>query len=237
MQNSRCNSASGSLLIGLLNKKILKCWEIWWDKRMGYYIRILSKNDKPISIEQIKNRIKNDKIKVKIQIDDYKEGVYWEQFIVSHEEGREICVVERNDVSTDSLGQEELNEFLEDVINYEPKKAAEWLQAYLKDIKVIYAFQILSGADINDGWSAIHSIQGEIWGSNGGIMQSDGEGFTNEEGYHILWQFSDSVDGPWYMSILNDEGKWIKFEMDLGNKNHRKAFIENKIPDDVELIK
>lgn len=206
------------------------------EKRMGYYIRVLSKNDKPISIEQIKNRIKNDKIKVKVKVDDYKEGLNWEQFVVSHKDGREICVVERNDVTPGSLGQEELDEFLEDVINYEPKKSAKWLQAYLKDIKVIYTFQILSGADINDGWSAIHSIQGEIWGSNGGIMQSDGEGFTNEEGYHILWQFSDSVDGPWYMSILNDEGNWIKFKMDLGNINHRKSFIENKIPDDVELI-
>ena len=33
---------------------------------------------------------------------------------------------------------------------------------------------------------------------------ADHEGFSNEEGFHILWQFSNSVKGTWWMGVLKD---------------------------------
>ena len=63
-------------------------------------------------------------------------------------------------------------------------------------------------------------------------MQADGEGFTNEEGYHIVWQFSDSVSGPWKMGVLQD-GVWRHFSMDLGDPDHRAAFLKGTVPDDL----
>ena len=64
------------------------------------------------------------------------------------------------------------------------------------------------------------------------FSQADGEGFTNEEGYHIVWQFSDSVSGPWKMGVLQD-GVWHHFTMDLGDPDHRAAFLEGSVPDDL----
>ena len=56
-------------------------------------------------------------------------------------------------------------------------------------MKVIYAFQLLSGTEVNDGWDGVHFLRGRIWRELGGILQADLEGFSNEDGYHILWQF------------------------------------------------
>ena len=62
----------------------------------------------------------------------------------------------------------------------------------------------------------------------GGLFQSDGEGFSNEEGAHILWQFDDDVAGPWKMAILQGT-RWQSFMMDLENKGQRRAFLEGQL--------
>jgi hypothetical protein len=61
-------------------------------------------------------------------------------------------------------------------------------------------------------------------------MQADGEGFTNEEGYHILWQFHDGVTGEWNMAVRNFFGQWTRFTMDLGDNLQRKEFLNGKVP-------
>jgi len=68
-----------------------------------------------------------------------------------------------------------------------------------------------------------------VWTSAPSILQADGEGFSNEAGYCILWQFSDSVRGPWWMGVLRD-GEWIHFQMNLGSKRQREAFRKGQIP-------
>jgi hypothetical protein len=105
---------------------------------------------------------------------------------------------------------------------------------YLPTVQVIYAFQILFHTNRDDDWGVVHTVQGSIWNTLGGIMQADGEGFTNREGYHILWQFSDEVTGLWNMAVLTQSGKWRTFQMDLGNLEHRKAFLESQVPTGVK---
>ena len=71
--------------------------------------------------------------------------------------------------------------------------------------------------------------------AKGAVIQADGEGFTNEEGFHIVWQFSDSVSGPWNMGVLQD-GTWHHFKMDLGDPGHREAFLNGEMPDGLTAI-
>jgi hypothetical protein len=71
-------------------------------------------------------------------------------------------------------------------------------------VKVIYAFQLLNGTDVEDGWARLHSLYNAVWEHAGGILQSDGEGFSNEEGYTILWQFSD---GNWRVEHGSTQGR------------------------------
>ena len=65
-------------------------------------------------------------------------------------------------------------------------------------------------------------------------MQADREGFSNEDGYHILWQFSESAKGDWWMGVLRD-GSWTHFQMDLGNLKQRESFFQGLVPDGAKL--
>jgi hypothetical protein len=115
------------------------------------------------------------------------------------------------------------------------ESAAAWLRGYLPTVKVIYAFQLLDGTDVDDGWAVIHKVYSAVWSIAGGILQSDGEGFSNEDGYTILWQFGEDASGSWNVGVLQDAGRWVNFEMDLGNRAHREAFLDGRTPDGVTL--
>jgi hypothetical protein len=158
----------------------------------------------------------------------------WTQVILAHEDGPEIADIERNSASSNDLVSEEIGEFLEELADCKPASAAAWLAEYLPTVKTIYAFQLLSGTDVKNGWEILGKAKDSLFNQVGGIHQADGEGFSDEEGYHILWQFSNSVKGPWWMSVLKD-GEWVRFQMDLGNKKHRTAFFLGEVPEGVKM--
>jgi hypothetical protein len=82
------------------------------------------------------------------------------------------------------------------------------------------------------GYYILGAVKDSIFKQAGGILQADIEGFSNEAGYHILWQFEDSVKGPWWMGVLQD-GEWVHFKMGLGNQKHRAAFLRGEVPQGV----
>ena len=105
----------------------------------------------------------------------------------------------------------------------------------LPTVRVIYAFQLLSGTDVDDGWTPLHRLHSAVWKDAGGILQADGEGFCDEDGFTILWQFGEHVTGEWNMGVLKN-GQWLHFKMDLGNVHHRKAFLNGEIPDGAKVL-
>jgi hypothetical protein len=201
---------------------------------MGYYIRVLATDANPIAQDELRACLPEAPSCELVA--EQKNGQEWAQLVLRHSEGKEIAIVERNLVSPGELGDEELQEFIEEIKGEKPASAARWLEEYLPHVKVIYAFQILGGADVNDGWEAVHALQAFIWNKRGGILQSDGEGFSNEDGYCILWQFSEDVSGTWNMALLGESGQWVRFEMDLGNRKQRVAFLQGRLPKGATLI-
>ncbi len=195
---------------------------------MAYYIRVLALKDESISFQEIEDHLSDSELSINIEIEDGNAD-QWNQLLIKHDEELPVAVVERNPTN-EELGEEEIQEFLEEIEDYKPNSAVKWLKSFLPKVKVVYAFQILNGADEGDGWEAIREIQSLIWNKLGGIFQADGEGFSNEDGYHILWQFSDSVSGPWNMAIRKTLGSWTAFEMDLGDNEQRQAFWNGKVP-------
>jgi hypothetical protein len=194
---------------------------------VGYYIRVLGEQDVPITTEELTDVLKGKHVSV------VEEGGDW---TIRHTDGPEITVIERNPVVEGQLGTEEVQEFIEEVDNCKPESAARWLRNYLPKVRVIYAFQLLSGTDVNDGWGAVHRLQSYIWNKTGGILQADGEGFSNPDGYQILWQFSDTVKGPWNVAVIDRQSKWIPFEMDLGDPVHREAFWSGRVPEGAKRL-
>jgi hypothetical protein len=202
---------------------------------VGYYIRILSPSEKAPSIASLSSALAQERLACTL-VAESGEDDNWTHIVLAHEDGPEIAAIERNISSTSDLVSAEIDEFLEEIADCKPTSAAEWLTEYLPTIKTIYAFQVLHGADIRKGWDILRKVNDLIFAQVGGILQADGEGFTNEDGYHILWQFSDSAKGPWWMSVLKN-GEWTRFQMDLGNKNHREAFLRGEVPNGAKIAK
>src|SRR5437764_486402 len=118
---------------------------------MGYYIRILGKNLDDISLKSLQDEAHPAILK---PLQGTQES--WQQIVLTHDSGQEIALIEKNPVVDGQLGAEELREFIEEVGYHKPQSAATWLREFLPTVKVIYAFQILSGTDVNDGWSHLH---------------------------------------------------------------------------------
>lgn len=200
---------------------------------MGYYIRILSPSEKAPSVARMRAALADENLAATLTVETGTED-NWTQVILAHRDGPEIADIERNTASSNELVSEEIDEFLEEIADCKPASAAAWLAEYLPTVRTIYAFQLLSGTDVKSGWDILGKVKNSIFTQVGGILQADGEGFSDEEGYHILWQFSNSVKGPWAMGVLKD-GQWIHFPMDLGNKKHRAAFLQGEVPDGVKF--
>ncbi len=196
---------------------------------MGYYIRVLGQKTDPVPIQKLRNAVQPGVLHLEGEENE------WQQLTLSHPTGREIAVIEKNPVIEGQLGAEELREFIEEVRNCKPNSAATWLQQYLSTVKVIYAFQVLGGAAIEDGWSLLQRSYQAVWNHVGGILQSDGEGFSDEAGFTILWQFGEDVTGTWNMGVISD-GRFLHFEMDLANEQHRNAFWNGEVPKGVKLV-
>jgi len=196
---------------------------------MGYYLRVLGKKLDNIPLEVLRQ------VSRPAVLNTEEDGDAWEQLILAHKSGQEIAVVEKNPVVEGQIGTDELQEFIDEIPDHRPESAATWLQQYLPGVKVIYTFRLLNGTEVEDGWTPLHRLYNAVWEHAGGILQADGEGFSDEEGYTILWQFSDRVTGKWNMGVLED-GRWIHFEMDLGSEQHRKAFLSGQLPDGAKVI-
>lgn len=201
---------------------------------MGYRIRVLGTNEARSDLKSLRKTLQDSNSDAVLRAETGVEE-NWEQLILSHPQGPDIALIEYNPVVEGELGKEELAEFISEVEHHQPVSAAQWLKEYFPRVKVIYALQLLSGTDIDDGWDAVHAIQRAIWNKSGGILQADSEGFTNEDGYQILWQFSDSVTGKWNMAVL-ERGNWVAFEMDLGNSSQRKDFLEGRVPRQARML-
>ncbi|HET6670153.1 MAG TPA: hypothetical protein VFH15_07950 [Pyrinomonadaceae bacterium] len=195
---------------------------------MGYYLRVLSTSADCVSLSALQSTIAKNKLRATLSTDAGSDD--WTQLILRHADGKEIASIERNLVEAGSLGAEELAEFADEVAECKPANAARWLLDYFSRVRCIYAFQVLSGTDHKNGWEILDAVKNRIWTSAPSILQADNEGFSNEDGYHILWQFSDSVEGEWWMAVFQ-EGQWNRFQMDLGNQKQRESFFQGQIPD------
>jgi hypothetical protein len=200
-----------------------------------YYTRVLSKDSEFPSVNELSQRLRADHPDFRLTIEEGTEEE-WESALLSGTDGVEVAIVERNPVSDGSVGQDEISDFMEDLYEAKPEVNVEWLTDYLESVKTIYTFQHLQGTETVEGSNALHALRTALMDRGDAILQADHEGFTNEEGYHVVWQFSDSVSGPWNMALLQD-GTWLHFSMDLGDPDHRDAFLSGEAPSDVATVK
>lgn len=202
---------------------------------MAYYTRVLSKDEEFPPFDELAQWIRAEHPGYKLTIEEGTEEE-WETLLLSGNDDVEVALIERNPVWDGSIGQDEIADFIEDLQDCKPETGVQWLTEYLGEVKTIYAFQHLQGSETVEGSNTLHALRSHLSERGDAIIQADGEGFTNEDGYHIVWQFSDSVSGPWNMGIFQD-GIWYHFKMDLGDPDHRAAFLNGEVPEDLSAIR
>jgi hypothetical protein len=202
---------------------------------MGYYTRVLSKRADVPSFDDLSRALAEVAPGATLSEEESEAGV-WTSLLLSAPDGAPIAVLDRNPVVGGSLGGDEVAEFFEELADCKPASGAAWVADYLKSVKTVYAFQHLSGSDEDAGFEALQALKAHIHDMGDAILQADGEGFANEDGYHVVWQFSEGVDGPWWMAVLQN-GEWQTFQMELGDAAHRQAFQEGRIPSGVQIGK
>jgi hypothetical protein len=198
---------------------------------LSYYTRVFSKDEEFPPLDELAEWIRSEHPEYRLTVEDGEEEE-WESLLLSGNDDVEVALLERIPV----YDPDEVGEFIEEIEGCKPETGVEWLKEYLGSVKTIFAFQHLQGAETEDGSNALHALRSHLWERGEAIIQADNEGFTNEEGFHIVWQFSDSVSGPWNMGILQD-GTWYHFKMDLGDPGHRAAFLNGEMPGDLSVIR
>ena len=199
---------------------------------MGRTIRVLTPSDEIVAVSALTEALAGAGHRADIVVEAGRNDA-WAKIALSHRNGPEIAAIQRTVVSSESLGQAEIDEFLDQISSCRPDSSRRWVAEYLGQVRVIYGFQPLAGTQFENGWELLAIVRDRIW-SIGGIIQADAEGFSNENGYHILWQFPDDVSGLWWMGVLR-EGMWVHFQMDLGEEAHRQAFFRGEVPGGVEI--
>jgi|HubBroStandDraft_1064217.scaffolds.fasta_scaffold167534_2 hypothetical protein len=196
---------------------------------MAYYIRVLGLQDPDIHLDELSAELKSTGLSAAFQLGESCEPRKWSMLEVRAERGAKLAEIERNRVMPGKLAQQELDEFREIIRAHQPLSAVKWLDKYFGRITVVYAFRVLDAALLEDNFEIISALKAVIWARVGGLLQNDQEGFSNDNGDHILWQFPDDVTGDKYCAVL-ENGVWVRFRMDLGDPFQRMAFRAGEVP-------
>jgi len=82
---------------------------------MGYYIRVLGTSLDNIPLEESR-RASEPAV---LGCDERDEA--WEELVLAHSSGQEIAVIEKNPVLEGQLGGDELQEFIDEILDYKPE--------------------------------------------------------------------------------------------------------------------
>lgn len=155
----------------------------------------------------------------------------WDTLLVRNSKGENVCQIERSIRNRDELVEEETAEFIAELDEGQPRSGAQWVQTYLKDVNAIYAFQFLD-VSIKRRKNSIapHEAFWALKSLVGGIIQADGEGFSNEDGFYVVLETGPGRRGPSNVALLDSEGAWRPFQIKLERAKQVSEFLAGRVP-------
>jgi hypothetical protein len=187
---------------------------------MTYCIRVLAESDDRAQLDELCTLL-GPEVELIVEGGDQRE---WSRVVLRGAGGEKIAVIQRES------GEQVLDELKSTLRNATPNRAVAWLEHFFSHVKAIYTMKLESGAMAGDGLVAVLRAQAYLWKKFGGILQADGEGFTNREGRHILWQFQGPQAGELDAAVLNDEGRWVDFTLNMADEAQVGAFQRGEVP-------
>jgi hypothetical protein len=156
----------------------------------------------------------------------------WRQIHVTYSDDSWSFDFERYTVGKSGQWGEDLDFFRGWLGVVEPAVNTQWLMQYLTRVQTVYMFRCSNSAPSSTLELVGEIVQNMREDTHGGLLYAELEGWSNEYG-HLTWEFSDRVSGLWEMALRRDEG-WDGFQIDLSNREHRRAFKAGEVPIGVE---
>jgi hypothetical protein len=198
---------------------------------MGDYLRLLTVNDRDIPLATLQRAAPS----VAIWSVDHP-GILGNYLAIGPELGQLQNVwatIERNPVGPNTLGAEEVAEFIDSLEAGGPPSSVRWLSDYLETIRAIYAIRIYPEAIITrpDAEDAVYAVRSALRDAVGGIGQWDGHGFTNEDDRLIWCDPNMELRGKTEAAVLDEStGEWIAFELNLDEREELAGFLRGELP-------
>ncbi len=198
---------------------------------MGDYLRLLTINDRDIPLASLQRAVPT----VSIWSVDHP-GLLGNYLAIGPEYGNLQNVwttIERNPVGPNTLGAEEVAEFIDSLEAGGPPAASRWLAEYLETIRAIYALRIYPEAIVNQPQAedAVYAVRAALRDAVGGIGQWDGHGFTNEDDRLIWCDPRMDLRGKTEAAILDEStGEWFPIKLNLEDPEELSSFLRGEIP-------
>lgn len=198
---------------------------------MGDYLRLLTVDDRDIPLADLQRAASTGAV---WSVDH--PGMLGNYLAVGPRSGdmqNVWATVERNPVGPNTLGAEEVADFIDRLESGGPPSAARWLADFLESTRAIYAIRIYPEAMASspEAIDAVDAIRAALRDAVGGICQWDGQGFTNEDDRLIWCEPESHPVGRKAAALLNEStGKWIPVELDFDEADEFDAFLRGELP-------
>jgi hypothetical protein len=191
---------------------------------MSYYVRLLCPSEQVIYFSEIQAEVENVTL---ISGTDTQ----WTEIRVAGPAAIPIAILSRMEVSAGSPAEDAIRKLRNDLGGTLPARARDWVRTYLEKVKTVYAFQLLTENLTTDAeWRTLGIIQNLHKDNLGGIIQSDREGYFNEQGDYILWQMYSGATGSVPAATLGEDGQWIPFQLKLADEKAVQRFKNGELP-------
>ena len=196
---------------------------------MGDYLRLLTVSDRAIPLADLQRAASSGAV---WSVDH--PGMLGNYLAIGPKINENQCVwatVERNPVGPNTLGAEEVAEFIDSLEAGGPPSAVRWLNDYLESVRAIYAIRIYPDAmaENPEALKAVYAVRSALREVVGGIGQWDGLGFTNEDDRLIWTDPNSNPSGRPAAAILDEStGRWLPFELHLDDPQSLESFLRGE---------
>jgi hypothetical protein len=198
-------------------------------------MRFFGLTDTPISVDKIAGWLQTAFIDGEIESEEEDYPGAWTTLTLYLDNGEPVVEIEKYSERDERLKdtiQDTVRLLLDDKNQVKPASAVKWLCQFMSRVKVLYEFRPMQAIKTDAGWEIFNEVWTNLRESMQGIVHLDDEGFTNEDGAQITWEYSGEETGDLKVAVLNERGEeWIEYTIDLANQEHKALFMAGKAPD------
>ncbi|MBU6452224.1 MAG: hypothetical protein KGS72_10625 [Cyanobacteria bacterium REEB67] len=220
--------------------------------------------DEPISVDKVAGWLQKAMIDCEIESEE-GEGEdnfpgCWSTLTLFLDDGEPVIEIEKYGFEEENFTaaiQDTVRLLLDDKKPVKPASAVKWLCQFMSKVKVLYEFRPMPAVKTEAGWELFNEVWTNMRDILRGIVHLEDEGFTNEQGAQITWEYPDADDvdasagsdaalhgtiaqaagdamteEKLKVAVLDQNGQdWIEYMINLANQEQRLLFMAGKAPD------